>query len=177
MGNGTGNLEIKVRYSMLSVRIGFIVMLIVCVAAFRLPHVAFKLVFGPLALFYLYHIVPGILRALDRRPIMLIGQQGVSLPCAENVIIPHEMIDSWWIEEHREEQYRWRTISIQCSPRTPLFASWWAQMGGVATDTLFEGDILFDENRIDTRLERIVSALEHYRQQYPHLAPVSASVS
>jgi hypothetical protein len=103
---------------------------------------------GILAVAALYSAAMAAL-ALDRRPMFVIGESGICLPCLDDEIIAFDDLDSFWFTLHVDRSAnpggsrRW-SLSLQCRPRRDIPRPLWARLRDIRTNTLLEGDVRFD---------------------------------
>jgi hypothetical protein len=87
--------------------------------------------------------------AIDRRPMLVIGEWGICLPWLDDEIIAFGDLDSFWFTLHVDRSAnpggsRWRSLSLQCRPRRDIPRPLWARLRDIRTNTLLDGDVRFD---------------------------------
>jgi len=101
-----------------------------------------------LAVAALYSVATAAL-AIDRRPMLVIGESGMRLPWLDDKIIDFDDLDSFWFTLHVDRGAdpsgrRWWSLSLQCRPRRDIPRPLWARLRDIRTNTLLEGDVRFD---------------------------------
>jgi len=113
------------------------------------------------AIFILPFLMIAFARTLDRRPLMTITPDGITLHVAGEIFLKHDEMD-FWVEERRAHHQRWATFSIQGKPRSHLDIGFWARVNQIKANTLLDGDLCFDETRLDCSANDIATACSRF---------------
>ena len=113
------------------------------------------------AILMLPFLMIALVRTLDRRPLMTITPDGITLHVADEVFLKHGEMD-FWVEERRANHRRWSTFSIQGKPRARLDVGFWARVNGIKANTLLDGDLCLDETFLDCGANDIAAACTRF---------------
>jgi hypothetical protein len=122
------------------------------------PFLAWLWWIGGLGLFWPLAVILGLVAlhsvamaalAIDRRPMLVIGEADICLPCLDNQVIAFDDLDSFWFTFHADHGNdsiggSWWSLSLQCRPRRHVSRSLRARLRAIQTNTLLEGDVRFD---------------------------------
>ena len=114
-----------------------------------------------IAIFTLPFLLIAFARTLDRRPLMTIMPDGITLHVADQVFLKHDELD-FWVEDRRAQRQRWSTFSIQGKPRLQLDIGFWARVNQIKANTLLDGDLCLDESLLDCSAKDIAAACARF---------------